>query len=240
VLTKLILITSKILNLSLNNNHAKPFVITIDGPAGSGKGTISKLVSKALGFRYLDSGAVYRIIALKAKTKDLDSNQITQILGLIDKLEINFADEKTFLGGKDITDLIRSELIGKFASEIAKNELIREKILGLQKSFFKSPGLVADGRDMGTVVFPEAKVKIFLTANIEERTNRRYKQLILKENNVNLSDLFEKIKLRDESDTNRQISPLKVAKDAYLIKTDNLSINQSFEKVMDIIRSKKE
>ena len=222
----------------MNNSHTKPFVVTIDGPAGSGKGTISKLVSKTLGFHYLDSGAIYRIIALNANTESLDTNQITQILELIDGLEINFADEKVFSGSKDITDLIRSELIGKFASEIAKNELIREKILGLQKSFFKPPGLVADGRDMGTVVFPEAKVKIFLTASIEERANRRYKQLILKENNVNLSDLFETIKLRDESDTNRKISPLKAANDAFLIKTDNLSITQSFEKVMEIIRSK--
>jgi CMP/dCMP kinase len=224
----------------LNNNYTKPFVVTIDGPAGSGKGTISKLVCKALGFRYLDSGAIYRIIAFNAKNNYLASNQITQILELIEELEINFTDEKTFLGGKDITDLIRSELIGKFASEIAKKKLVREKILGLQKSFFKPPGLVADGRDMGTVVFPEAKVKIFLTASIEERANRRYKQLILKENNVNLSDLFDTIKLRDESDTNRKISPLKVAKDAFLIKTDNLSINQSFEKVMEIIRSKED
>ena len=222
----------------MNNSHTKPFVVTIDGPAGSGKGTISKLVSKTLGFHYLDSGAIYRIIALNANTESLDTNQITQILELIDGLEINFADEKVFSGSKDITDLIRSELIGKFASEIAKNELIREKILGLQKSFFKPPGLVADGRDMGTVVFPKAKVKIFLTASIEERANRRYKQLILKENNVNLSDLFETIKLRDESDTNRKISPLKAANDAFLIKTDNLSITQSFEKVMEIIRSK--
>ena len=222
----------------MNNSHTKPFVVTIDGPAGSGKGTISKLVSKTLGFHYLDSGAIYRIIALNANTESLDTNQITQILELIDGLEINFADEKVFSGSKDITDLIRSELIGKFASEIAKNELIREKILGLQKSFFKPPGLVADGRDMGTVVFPKAKVKIFLTASIEERANRRYKQLILKENNVNLTDLIERIKLRDESDTNRKISPLKTAKDAYLIKTDNLSINQSFEKVMEIIKGK--
>ena len=224
----------------MNNSHTKPFVVTIDGPAGSGKGTISKLVSKTLGFHYLDSGAIYRIIALNANTESLDTNQITQILELIDGLEINFTDEKVFSGSKDITDLIRSELIGKFASEIAKNELIREKILGLQKSFFKPPGLVADGRDMGTVVFPEAKVKIFLTASIEERANRRYKQLILKENNVNLTDLFETIKLRDKNDTNRKISPLKTAKDAYLIKTDNLSINQSFEKVMEIIRGKEQ
>ena len=224
----------------MNKNHTKPFVVTIDGPAGSGKGTISKLVSKTLGFHYLDSGAIYRIIALNANTESLNTNQITQILELIDRLEINFVDEKVFLDSKDITDLIRSELIGKFASQIAKNELIREKILGLQKSFFKPPGLVADGRDMGTVVFPEAKVKIFLTASIEERANRRYKQLILKENNVNLTNLFETIKLRDDSDTNRKISPLKAAKDAYLIKTDNLSINQSFEKVMEIIRSKEE
>ena len=224
----------------MNNDNTKPFVITIDGPAGSGKGTISKLVCKDLGFHYLDSGAIYRIIAFNAKTKNLVSNQISNMLELIDGIKINFVDEKTFLNRKDITDLIRSELIGKFASEIAKNKLVREKILGLQKSFFKSPGLVADGRDMGTVVFPKAKVKIFLTASIEERANRRYKQLILKENNVNLSSLIETIRLRDESDTNRKISPLKAAKDAYLIKTDNLSINQSFEKVMEIIRSKEE
>jgi len=213
-------------------------VITIDGPAGSGKGTISKLVSQTLGFHYLDSGAIYRVIAYEASSKNLIINQIIQILELIDELDIKFIDEKIFLGTNDITDLIRSELIGNFASKIAKNELVRGKILGLQKSFFKSPGLVADGRDMGTVVFPEAKVKIFLTASIEERVNRRYKQLILKENNVNLSELFERIKLRDESDTNRKISPLKAAKDAYLIKTDNLSINQSFEKVMEIIKNK--
>ena len=213
-------------------------MITIDGPAGSGKGTISKLVSQTLGFHYLDSGAIYRVIAYEASSKNLIINQIIQILELIDELDIKFIDEKIFLGTNDITDLIRSELIGNFASKIAKNELVRGKILGLQKSFFKSPGLVADGRDMGTVVFPEAKVKIFLTASIEERVNRRYKQLILKENNVNLSELFERIKLRDESDTNRKISPLKAAKDAYLIKTDNLSINQSFEKVMEIIKNK--
>ena len=213
-------------------------MVTIDGPAGSGKGTISKLVSHTLDFHYLDSGAIYRIIAFEAKTKNLFINQITQILKLVDGLNIQFSDEKIFLGSKEITDLIRSELIGKFASEIAKNKLIRERILGLQKSFFKSPGLVADGRDMGTVVFPDARVKIFLTASIEERVNRRYKQLILKENNVNLTNLFQTIRLRDESDTNRKISPLKPAKDAYLIETDNLSINQSFEKVMEIIRGK--
>ena len=224
----------------MNNDNTKPFVITIDGPAGSGKGTISKLVCKDLGFHYLDSGAIYRIIAFNAKTKNLVSNQISNMLELIDGIKINFVDEKTFLNRKDITDLIRSELIGKFASEIAKNKLVREKILGLQKSFFKSPGLVADGRDMGTVVFPKAKVKIFLTASIEERANRRYKQLILKENNVNLSSLIETIRLRDESDTNRKISPLKIAKDAYIIKTDNLSINQTFQKVLEIIKSKEE
>ena len=149
--------------------------------------------SKTLDFHYLDSGAIYRIIAFEAKTKNLITNQITQILELIDGLNIQFSDEKTFLCGKDITDLIRSELIGKFASEIARNAANKRRILGLQKSFFKSPGLVADGRDMGTVVFPEAKVKIFLTASIEERVNRRYKQLILKENNVNLTDLLERI-----------------------------------------------
>lgn len=221
----------------MNNFSIKPFVITIDGPAGAGKGTISKLVSQNMGFNYLDSGAIYRIISLDGKRKLMAPNQISKIIEEIGDLDIRFSDEKIFLNEEDITDLIRTEEIGEFASEIAKNEQLRKKILELQKSFFKPPGLVADGRDMGTVVFPDAKIKIFLTASIKERANRRYKQLILKENNVNLDDLFESIKIRDENDKNRKISPLIAAIDAHLIKTDNLSIAQSFDKVMEIINN---
>ncbi|MCH9771619.1 MAG: (d)CMP kinase [Betaproteobacteria bacterium] len=216
----------------------KPFIITIDGPAGAGKGTISKLVSQNMGFHYLDSGAIYRVIAFEANQKGLATDQISQITELIHEINIQFIGDKIFLTDKDVSELIRSEDIGKFASEIAKNEEIRKNILEFQKSFFKPPGLVADGRDMGTVIFPKAKVKIFLTASIQERANRRYKQLILKEKDVNLTDLFQRIKLRDESDKNRKISPLKAANDAYLVKTDNLSIKQSYEKVMEIIKSK--
>lgn len=221
----------------MNNFSTKPFVITIDGPAGSGKGTISKLVSQNMGFHYLDSGAIYRIISLEAKRKLITPNQISKIIEKIDDLDIRFSDEKIFLNQEDITDLIRTEEIGNFASDIAKNEKVRKKILDMQKSFFKPPGLVADGRDMGTVVFPDAKIKIFLTASIKERANRRYKQLILKENNVNLDGLFESIKMRDENDKNRKVSPLIAAIDAHLIKTDNLSINQTFDKVMEIINN---
>ena len=222
----------------MSNLSKKPFIITIDGPAGAGKGTISKLVSQNMGFHYLDSGAIYRVIAFEANQKGLATNQISQITELIHEINIQFIGDKIFLTDKDVSELIRSEDIGKFASEIAKNEEIRKNILEFQKSFFKPPGLVADGRDMGTVIFPKAKVKIFLTASIQERANRRYKQLILKEKDVNLTDLFERIKLRDESDKNRKISPLKAANDAYLVKTDNLSIKQSYEKVMEIIKSK--
>ena len=222
----------------MSNLSKKPFIITIDGPAGAGKGTISKLVSQNMGFHYLDSGAIYRVIAFEANQKGLARDQISQITELIDEINIQFIGDKIFLTDKDVSELIRSEDIGKFASEIAKNEEIRKNILEFQKSFFKPPGLVADGRDMGTVIFPKAKVKIFLTASIQERANRRYKQLILKEKDVNLTDLFQRIKLRDESDKNRKISPLKAANDAYLVKTDNLSIKQSYEKVMEIIKSK--
>lgn len=222
----------------MSNLSKKPFIITIDGPAGAGKGTISKLVSQNMGFHYLDSGAIYRVIAFEANQKGLATDQISQITELIDEINIQFIGDKIFLTDKDVSELIRAEDIGKFASEIAKNEEIRKNILEFQKSFFKPPGLVADGRDMGTVIFPKAKVKIFLTASIQERANRRYKQLILKEKDVNLTDLFQRIKLRDESDKNRKISPLKAANDAYLVKTDNLSIKQSYEKVMEIIKSK--
>ena len=222
----------------MSNLSKKPFIITIDGPAGAGKGTISKLVSQNMGFHYLDSGAIYRVIAFEANQKGLAIDQISQITELIHEINIQFIGDKIFLTDKDVSELIRSEDIGKFASEIAKNEEIRKNILEFQKSFFKPPGLVADGRDMGTVIFPKAKVKIFLTASIQERANRRYKQLILKEKDVNLTDLFQRIKLRDESDKNRKISPLKSANDAYLVKTDNLSIKQSYEKVMEIIKSK--
>lgn len=222
----------------MSNLSKKPFIITIDGPAGAGKGTISKLVSQNMGFHYLDSGAIYRVIAFEANQKGLATDQISQITELIDEINIQFIGDKIFLTDKDVSELIRSEDIGKFASEIAKNEEIRKNILEFQKSFFKPPGLVADGRDMGTVIFPKAKVKIFLTASIQERANRRYKQLILKEKDVNLTDLFQRIKLRDESDKNRKISPLKAANDAYLVKTDNLSIKESYEKVMEIIKSK--
>lgn len=222
----------------MSNLSKKPFIITIDGPAGAGKGTISKLVSQNMGFHYLDSGAIYRVIAFEANQKGLATDQISQITELIHEINIQFIGDKIFLTDKDVSELIRSEDIGKFASEIAKNEEIRKNILEFQKSFFKPPGLVADGRDMGTVIFPKAKVKIFLTASIQERANRRYKQLILKEKDVNLTDLFQRIKLRDESDKNRKISPLKAANDAYLVKTDNLSIKQSYEKVMEIIKSK--
>ena len=222
----------------MSNLSKKPFIITIDGPAGAGKGTISKLVSQNMGFHYLDSGAIYRVIAFEANQKGLATNQISQITELIHEINIQFIGDKIFLTDKDVSELVRSEDIGRFASEIAKNEEIRKNILEFQKSFFKPPGLVADGRDMGTVIFPKAKVKIFLTASIQERANRRYKQLILKEKDVNLTDLFQRIKLRDESDKNRKISPLKAANDAYLVKTDNLSIKQSYEKVMEIIKSK--
>ena len=222
----------------MSNLSKKPFIITIDGPAGAGKGTISKLVSQNMGFHYLDSGAIYRVIAFEANQKGLATDQISQITELIHEINIQFIGDKIFLTDKDVSELIRSEDIGKFASEIAKNEEIRKNILEFQKSFFKPPGLVADGRDMGTVIFPKAKVKIFLTASIQERANRRYKQLILKEKDVNLTDLFQRIKLRDESDKNRKMSPLKAANDAYLVKTDNLSIKQSYEKVMEIIKSK--
>lgn len=235
MLIKLTLIISKISKVSSPKPKSNPYVIAIDGPAGSGKGTVAKLVSQKLNFHYLDSGAIYRVIAYAALQKNIESQAIDRLVQMVKTLNIEFIEDKILLNTINISNLIRTESVSKFTSEIAVHPPVRKSILDFQKSFFKSPGLVAEGRDMTTIVFPNAKVKIYLNASSEERINRRYKQLILKGNGVNIADLTRDIEIRDKRDKERKVSPLKIAFDAHVLETDNLTIDQTVAKILQFI-----
>ena len=207
-------------------------LITIDGPAGSGKGTIAKQLSEVLKLNYLDSGAIYRILGLHLIENNIPIDNKDLIKKSIEKANIQFSGHKISLNDRDVTDEIRTESIAKIASLIAANKTVRESILDLQRSFLKKPGLVAEGRDMGTVVFPEAKNKFFLTASVQERADRRYKQLISKGFDVSIPDLVVEIQERDFRDINRTISPLVPAANAVIIDTTKLSPSQVVEFIL--------
>jgi len=207
-------------------------LITIDGPAGSGKGTIAKQLSQELKLNYLDSGAIYRILGFHLKENNIPIENDALVKERIQKAKIQFIENTIYLNDRDVTDVIRTESIAKMASLIAAKKTVRESILDLQRSFLKKPGLVAEGRDMGTVVFPKAKHKFFLTATVEERASRRYKQLISIGFDVSIADLVVEIQERDFRDTNRTISPLAPAANAVIIDTTELSPNQVIEFIL--------
>ena len=211
------------------------FTIAIDGPAGSGKGTIAKELSKILNYHYLDSGAIYRVIALAIHNKKLEFNQEKKIVELLKEIEISFEFDKTFLDGKDVSSEIREESISKLASKIAQNQELRKSLLSFQRSFAKKPGLVAEGRDMTTVVFPDADLKIYLDASVEERSKRRHKQLISKGNNVNIANLETEIALRDRQDKERVHSPLVIDDEAHIINNDGLSVEETINKILALL-----
>ncbi len=216
-------------------------VICIDGPSGVGKGTICLAIAAHLGWYILDSGSLYRITALQVSRQfpDLDINAIDerQIVDIAVNLSVSYeqknGDLAIFLDGEDITQLIRNEETGSNASKIAAIPAVRDALLARQRAFLRAPGLVADGRDMGTVVFPNSVLKIYLTASPEERAQRRYKQLKDKGIDVTLAPLVEELRLRDERDMNRQVAPLKPASDAIVIDTTRLNIEQVTEEVMN-------
>lgn len=207
-------------------------LITIDGPAGSGKGTIAKQLSQELKLNYLDSGAIYRILGFHLKENNIPIENDALVKERIQNAKIQFIEDTIYLNDRDVTDVIRTESIAKMASLIAAKKTVRESILDLQRSFLQKPGLVAEGRDMGTVVFPEAKYKFFLTATVEERASRRYKQLISKGFDVSMADLVVEIQERDFRDTNRTISPLVPAANAVIIDTTELSPSQVIEFIL--------
>ncbi len=207
-------------------------VIAIDGPSASGKGTISQLVAAHLGFHFLDSGALYRLAALAAIRGSVSFADEARLAELAVRLNIAFRNEKIFLDEGDVTDLLRAEEVGSGASRIAVLPQLRLALLDRQRAFRMPPGLVADGRDMGTVVFPDAVLKIFLTASPEERARRRYKQLKEKGMDANMATLLHDIRKRDERDSGRAAAPLQKAEDAILLDTTAMTIPAVAEEVL--------
>ena len=216
-------------------------VITIDGPSGSGKGTVCQLLATKLGFHYLDSGALYRLLALAAKRHGVELDNVESLAVLAAHMDISFhmneegSPPKVKLEGEDVSSLIRNEDIGTKASIVAAYPEVRTALLQRQRAFAVAPGLVADGRDMGTVVFPDADAKIFLTASPEERAERRYKQLIDKGESVSLAALVEQVRQRDERDTNRKASPLVPASNAVVLDSSDMTIDEVLSSGLEIV-----
>jgi len=221
-------------------NVSTPVVITIDGPSGSGKGTLSQMLARHLGYHLLDSGALYRLVALMAINKGIDLGNEIAVSQAAAELDVKFSLEndesaQILLEGNEVTDAIRQEAVGMGASRVAAYSGVRSALLERQRDFVCPPGLVADGRDMGTTVFPNANTKLFLTASAEARAERRYKQLCAKGESVEMAELVRDIRERDERDSNRAISPLKPAADAVIIDSTGMTIDKVFADMLAAI-----
>ena len=207
-------------------------VITIDGPTASGKGTVASRVAQTLGFAFLDSGALYRLTALAAIESGIDLGEEAGLSLIAAGLDVRFEGERILLSEREVSDEIRAEAVGVAASRIATLPGVRSALVDLQHGFRRAPGLVADGRDMGTVIFPAAVLKVFLTASVEARADRRYKQLIGKGFPANMPALLQDLRERDARDTERAVAPLKPADGAHLLDTSEMTIEQAVEKVL--------
>ena len=212
-------------------------MIAIDGPTASGKGTVASLVAEKLGFHYLDSGALYRLVALASENCGIDAKNGSELGLLVPKLLISFKNGQISLDGVDVSDAIRTENIGLRASTVAVHSQVRSALVGLQRSFQQSPGLVADGRDMASIIFPDAVLKVFLTATAAARAERRYKQLIAKGISAKLSNLLQDLQERDARDSSRGAAPLVIADGAKVLETSDLSIDQAVKTVLDWYQS---
>ena len=217
-------------------------IITVDGPSGVGKGTIAAMIAESLGYKYLDSGSLYRSLALKLFE---NNNNFEEVLNNVDILIKNIfikfeytqgQQARIYVNGEDFTGKIRTEKVALLASKIAKNKQARDMLEKYQRSYLVAPGLVADGRDMGTIVFPEANIKFYLTASAEKRAERRLNQLKDQGISANLPHLIQKLLLRDKADSERLISPLKPAKEAIIIDTSDMNVSEVFNITINIIR----
>lgn len=218
-------------------------VITIDGPSGAGKGTTARLVAEQLGWHLLDSGAIYRVLAVATQYHHLSVDEEEPLIPIAAHLDVQFeitaeGESKVVLEGEDVTDSIRTEEIGKIASQVAAFPRVREALLRRQRAFKVVPGLVADGRDMGTVVFKDAPVKVFLTASAEERAKRRFNQLKEKGFDVKITRLLDDIRQRDERDQNRNVAPLVPAEGALIIDSTELLIGEVVDKILSFANEK--
>ena len=212
-------------------------IIAIDGPAGSGKSTIAKLIAEDLGLVYLDTGAMYRLVTLKALNDGILGN-LDKIIKMLDNLNIDIKENGFYLDDIDVSEEIRKPAVSENVSDIAAIREVREKMVDLQRKFSESKNVILDGRDIGTVVFPNADVKIFLVADAKERSNRRYKELVAKGENVRIEEIYENILKRDEIDSTRKESPLKKADDAIEVDTTSKNIEEVKNKILNIVRKK--
>ncbi|RJG23899.1 (d)CMP kinase [Massilia cavernae] len=212
------------------NSHIP--VIAIDGPTASGKGTVAHKVADKLGFHFLDSGSLYRLTALSAIRRGADLHDEHAIAKLAEHLQVSFVGGEILMASEHVTQAIRAEEVGNLASKIAALPTVRHALTGLQLGFRKAPGLVADGRDMGTVIFPNAQLKVFLTASVEARAQRRYKQLIDKGFSANIKDLLSDLQARDDRDTHRAIAPLVPAEGAHFLDTSHMTADEAIEQVL--------
>lgn len=214
-------------------------IIAIDGPAGTGKGTISKLLAQKFGYILLDTGAMYRCIALKMLREKINLDEIDRINDLLNRTNISFKDingvQRTFLDDEDVSEKIREKEVNEFVSPASTVKEIRIKLVDLQRDIAKQGDIVAEGRDMTTVVFPEAEVKIYLTASLEERAMRRYKEMISKFPDTKYEEVYENIKNRDKRDMEKEMGALKIADNAIVVDSTDLSIEEVFNKIKNII-----
>lgn len=208
-------------------------IITIDGPASSGKGTVAKIIASKLGLHYLESGAVYRVVGLLAQRNNLHEGDVDKMLQLINQTHIEFVDGAVKINGEDVTDLIRNEGIGMLASRFSSVEIIRARLLKFQHDFAVEPGLVTDGRDMGSVVFPEANLKVYLTALAQVRAQRRFMQLSHSAQPLTFTQILEGIVSRDERDSNRSTAPLKFDQSFHVLDNSDMTIDETVDKIIN-------
>jgi cytidylate kinase len=213
-------------------------VIAIDGPSASGKGTVAARVASELGFRYLDSGALYRLVTLAAQQAGTDLGDEAALSRIAEAMDVDFRDGRTWLSGRDVTAALRAEDVSAATSRVAAHPGVRRSLLARQRGFRSAPGLVADGRDMGAIVFPDAPLKVFLTADVATRAERRYKQLKEKGMYAKMGDVVEELRRRDERDSSRPVAPLRHYPDAVFLDTTGITADQAVEKILELWRER--